>query len=228
MKGLVTEPTLPCERKHYNVERVPNCLHVIMTSNHDQVVRADEFSRRYFVLNVSPARMGDKAYFAAIAQQLEGGGLHDLMDLLMGVDLTGWHPQPVPATEALEEQKAITRTIPYVDQLGQWLAFEAESRGLVPKAADGADYREALGGCELKLHTTSLLAYLGLKGTQGELKDVGAAMRALGFEGPKVFRIGGSTGRGYRIGNDPTGGFVVRRGAQGTTDIELVPDSEPM
>lgn len=225
MKGLVTEPTIPVERKHHNVTRVPNCLHVIMTSNHDQVVRADEFARRFFVLNVSDAWMGQRAKFSAVVADLEAGGYSDLLGCLFARDIAGWNPQPVPNTEALQEQKEITRDIPYLSQLGEYFVNNAVAKEWMSAPTGDVEFRTALAGLPngIKVHTTSLLALLGLKGTQADLKDVGAAMRALGFQGPKPMRVGGKLGKGYRTAEDAIHGYEITRDADGKVhhDVKL-------
>lgn len=221
MKGLVTEPTIPVERKHHNVTRVPNCLHVIMTSNHDQVVNADEFARRYFVLDVTDAWMGQRAKFAAVVADLEAGGYSDLLGCLFARDITGWNPQPVPNTEALQGQKEITGDIPYLSKLGEFFVNDAVSRGWIPVPADDADMKQVIAKLNIKVHTTGLLDWLGLKGTQAELKDVGKAMRALGFQGPKAIRIGDRHGKGYRTSEHALGGYLITRGLDGTLQIDV-------
>lgn len=227
MKGLVTEPTIPVERKHHNVTRVPNRLHIIMTSNHDHVVRADEFARRYFILKVNPAWKGQREKFAAIVVDLEAGGYSDLLGVLLAHDISGWNPQPVPNTEALQEQKAITREIAHRSILGEFFVNDAEARGWMQAPPADADFNAALAGLEIKVHTSSLLALLGLKGTQGDLKDVGVAMRSLGFEGPKNMRVGGKQGRGYRTSEHAAVGYHIVRGAEGQVQISVEQDTPP-
>lgn len=225
MKGLVTEPTIPVERKHHNVTRVPNRLHIIMTSNHDHVVRADEFARRYFILKVNPAWKGQREKFAAIVADLEAGGYSDLLGCLMARDISGWNPQPVPNTEALQEQKEMTRDVPYMSRLGEFFVNDAVARGWMQAPSADADFKAALAEVEVKVHTTSLLALLGLKGGQADLKDVGVAMRALGFQGPKPMRVGGLLGRGYRTSEHATVGYHIFRSDEGQVQISVEVDT---
>jgi hypothetical protein len=74
LKMLITEPELPIEPKGRNVFMVKNMLSNIIASNSNWIVPADLDDRRFFVLDVSDKRVGDGAYFGAIAEQMERGG----------------------------------------------------------------------------------------------------------------------------------------------------------
>lgn len=106
-KGLITEPTIPIERKGKDLEHAENHLHVIMATNNEWAVRAKADARRFAVFDVDGSRKGDHEYFGAlVAQMLHGGGmaamLHDLLTLKLG----GWNPEARrPETRALNEQK---------------------------------------------------------------------------------------------------------------------------
>jgi Mesyanzhinovviridae DNA primase len=74
LKSLITEESLMIEPKGVDPFPVMNCVHLIMSSNAEWVIPAGADARRYFVLNVSDARMQDHRYFAAIIHQMENGG----------------------------------------------------------------------------------------------------------------------------------------------------------
>jgi hypothetical protein len=108
LKGLITEPVLTIEPKGLDVFMIPNRLKILIATNNDWAVPATADERRFFVLDVSDARRGDKAYFSALHQALDEGEaaafLHDLMAMhLDGVDI-----RAVPQTKALAEQKLLS------------------------------------------------------------------------------------------------------------------------
>ena len=93
LKSIITADTIQMERKFGGCRSIPNRLHVIMTTNHDHAVAAGVGDRRFVVLDVSDERAGDKAYFDHLYQDLEEGGTGEFLDLLLSVNLAGWHPR---------------------------------------------------------------------------------------------------------------------------------------
>lgn len=108
LKMLVTEPVIPIERKGRDLIQVPNLLHIIIASNHDWVVPAGMDERRFFVLDIDPARRQDHDYFAAIQNELNAGGRAAFLHDLLHHDLSGVNLRDVPATEALRQQKVLS------------------------------------------------------------------------------------------------------------------------
>lgn len=108
LKGLITEPELPIEGKGVNVIQARNHLHVVMASNDDWVVPAGADERRFAVFEAARLRIGDRAYFNALAKQMENGGRAAMLHELLNRPIENWHPrQDVPDTEALREQKIL-------------------------------------------------------------------------------------------------------------------------
>jgi hypothetical protein len=105
LKSIITEPYLTIEAKYANPIQAPNYLHVIMASNEDWVVPASLKSRRWFMLDVSDARVGDLAYFDAIYRELKQGGYAAMLHELQNRDLSGLNLRKVPVTDALQEQR---------------------------------------------------------------------------------------------------------------------------
>lgn len=106
LKTLVTSQNLVIEGKHVDAKLGRNYTHLILASNDSWVVPAGEDERRYFVLDVSDTCKQDYAYFSAIQQDLDSGGLQNLLDYLLGYDLSAFEVRKVPATDALKDQKA--------------------------------------------------------------------------------------------------------------------------
>jgi hypothetical protein len=73
LQGMITEPTLPIERKGFDLILVPNYLHVVMLAEPGWVIPAGRYERRYGALTVSDGRLGDRAYFNALHQQIARG-----------------------------------------------------------------------------------------------------------------------------------------------------------
>ena len=105
LKSIITDPTIIVERKHGGVYSIPNVLHVMATSNNDWVVPAGDGARRFFVLDVDPARASDRAYFATLYHEAENGGIEALMYYLQRFKLDTVNLRSVPVTDALREQQ---------------------------------------------------------------------------------------------------------------------------
>lgn len=105
-KGLITEPFFAIEPKGVDIYFVPNCTHIICTSNNDWVAPAAATARRFAVFRVSPARMGDGEYFRALFRQMDNGGREAMLFDLLAMELGNWHPRnDIPQTDELAEQK---------------------------------------------------------------------------------------------------------------------------
>jgi Family of unknown function (DUF5906) len=131
LKGLITEPTLPIEGKGQNLVTAPNMLHVIMSSNSDWVVPASHDERRYFVLDASDNRIGNRNYFSAMAQQMQQGGLAAMIYELLHRDLSGFEVRDIPLTDALLDQKKHS-----LDSIDRWWLVVLE-RGFVWRSRYG-------------------------------------------------------------------------------------------
>ena len=118
LQGMITEPTLPIERKGFDLIQVPNFLHVVMLAEPGWVIPAGRFERRYAAIAVSNARRGDKEYFRALHGQIADGGAEAMFYDLARMDLGDWHPREIP--EALlrnpELQKQQSHTLAPLEQ----------------------------------------------------------------------------------------------------------------
>lgn len=115
LKGLITEPTIPIERKGVDLKTVPNMLHVLMASNNDWVVPAGMDERRYFVLKVSDCHAQDHDYFHALTHEMNNGGLSAMLFDLQTMDISNFNVRVIPQTAGLTEQK-----IQSLDPLMNW------------------------------------------------------------------------------------------------------------
>lgn len=105
LKGMLTEPALMIEQKGIDATPWRNRLHVIMAANADWVVPTSHDERRYAIFNVSAAKVGDRAYFRALHEELSGDGLAAMLFDLQRAKLGDWHPRQVIHNEALRLQK---------------------------------------------------------------------------------------------------------------------------
>lgn len=108
LKALITEDLLMLERKGVDAIPGPNFTHILMASNAEWVVPADQDERRYFVLDVSNKKKQNTAYFSKIQSELKSGGYEALLHHLMSLDLTDFNVRKMPKTKALGEQKMLS------------------------------------------------------------------------------------------------------------------------
>jgi hypothetical protein len=111
LKSLIADDVIPIENKFFPTVNAPNRLHVVMLSNHRDVVPADMGEReRYFVLEVSACQQGNGLYFEALCEQMDGDGTAALLWELQHTDLSHFDIRAIPQTKALGEQKLLNMT----------------------------------------------------------------------------------------------------------------------
>ena len=108
LKMLITEPTIPIERKHRDVIVAKNMTHLLIASNEDWIVPAGLDERRFFVLDVSDDHAQDHGYFAQLVEQMDNGGRAAMLYDLLAFDLSTVNLRESPATAALLEQKVLS------------------------------------------------------------------------------------------------------------------------
>lgn len=105
LKGLVTEPHVQIEKKGIDPVTARNRLQILMSSNRDWVVPVSSDERRYFILDVSDKRIGDKTYWEALNTFIDNGGAESFLYHLQHMDLTGFDVRSPPNTSGLDAQK---------------------------------------------------------------------------------------------------------------------------
>jgi phage/plasmid-associated DNA primase len=105
LKDLITSSTITIEAKGVDAIEVPSLCRIALVTNNEWAVPASADERRYFVLDVGEGRMQDRAYFAAIADELDNGGREAFLSLLLQWPLKGVDVGNVPQTDALQRQK---------------------------------------------------------------------------------------------------------------------------
>lgn len=109
LKSMITEARWPIEPKFRRPYWVPNCAHMMFTTNATWAVAAGQHARRYFVLDVDPAKAGDTGYFAALYAQANNGGVEAMLGFLLRLDIRNFSPAAdMPITQALQEQQILS------------------------------------------------------------------------------------------------------------------------
>ncbi len=109
LKTIITEDEILVEPKGVDIMSVPNFMNVAIASNSRFVIPAGPTSRRFFVLDVAEDNLQDTPFFAKIREDLADGGRSHLLHYLLNYDLTGFDVRKFPVTDALREQRAMTR-----------------------------------------------------------------------------------------------------------------------
>jgi hypothetical protein len=119
LQGMITEVTLPIERKGIDLIQVAHYLHVVMLAEPGWVIPAGRYERRYAALAVNDARLGDKSYFRALHRQIIEGGAEAMFHDLREMELGDWHPRDIPEAllcgAALQKQQGFN-----LPPLEQW------------------------------------------------------------------------------------------------------------
>ena len=105
LKGLITEPTLPVERKGIDTVTETNCIQLVTATNELQAAPKDFRDRRWWVLHVSSHRANQHDYFKRIIDEMNHGGREALLAVLQARDLSAFDPRNFPRTAAGDEQQ---------------------------------------------------------------------------------------------------------------------------
>jgi hypothetical protein len=113
LKRLITEPTLTIERKGIDAVKEDNCVHLFMATNEKWSAPVGFNERRFFILNVSDARMQDQHYFEPIYKEMEQGGRAALLHFLLDRKFDRRRLRSAPKTDALREQQDYSLSAEY-------------------------------------------------------------------------------------------------------------------
>jgi hypothetical protein len=154
LKGMVTESTVPIERKFLPLVEEPSALHIIIASNNDWPISIPMDDRRFLVLDVADTERQNDSYFGPLRQELANGGLAAMLHDLLAHNIDEHALRHPPNTKAkrqvmLESLKPIERwwfekllkgtldlTIPSKDDDGKTITVPIDGWELsVPKDA---------------------------------------------------------------------------------------------
>lgn len=115
LKTLVTSNEIFVHPKFVDGFMAPKRFRVIIASNDEHVIRAEEDDRRYLVLDVDAGEHNqDGEYFGAIMDEWNSGGKQALFRWLRGnywrnkLDTGEWDVRDRPQTKALQKQKELS------------------------------------------------------------------------------------------------------------------------
>lgn len=106
LKGLITEPSLMIERKGIDAITQPNYLKILMATNSDWAVPATKDERRFCIMDVSSAHIGNREYFNKLwsmchSKEVQAAFLYAMLN----IDLTDFHTGDIPDSIGLREQR---------------------------------------------------------------------------------------------------------------------------
>lgn len=108
LKSIATEPFIAINPKHQPVREVRSLLRIFAATNADHWKHTERDDRRDFVLRVSEHRQGDKAWWTAVYNEIDGGGVEAMAHELLTLDLSDFDVRAKPSTRAFTEQKVMS------------------------------------------------------------------------------------------------------------------------
>jgi hypothetical protein len=105
LKSLVTEPVIHTNEKHQPARQTHSYHRFFAATNADHLKNTERDDRRDFALRVSESRKGDHAYWQALNQEIDNGGVAAMAYDLLAMDLFGFNVRDKPNTHELLEQK---------------------------------------------------------------------------------------------------------------------------
>lgn len=130
LKAMITDSFRAVEPKGKDIITVRNCSRLIISSNEEWPVACGPDDRRFVFLDVSEVHKQDHAYFKAVYDELDSGGVEALHDHLLKVDIDGWHPRRRPKPRYGADLK-----IRSLDLVGQWW-YDVLETGVVKGGGD--------------------------------------------------------------------------------------------
>jgi hypothetical protein len=128
LKSLITEENIRTEQKNIDNMESRNCVHLIMATNKEWAVAADQDDRRFFVVEIDDKYQTSREYFAPLYAQMENGGYEALMHFLLTYDLAGFDAYSAcPKTTELRKQQDQS-----MDEMSSFLLHALEEGRLSP------------------------------------------------------------------------------------------------
>jgi hypothetical protein len=92
LKSLSTTITTSIEQKGVPTVQLPIALNFFLATNHEDAAHIEEADARYWILEVSPHRVGDADYFKELVAEIETGGREAFMYFLLHLDVKDFIP----------------------------------------------------------------------------------------------------------------------------------------
>ena len=152
LKAMITDSFRAVEPKGKDIITVRNCSRLIISSNEKWPVACGPDDRRFVFLDVSEVHKQDHAYFKAVYDELDSGGVEALHDHFLKVDIDGWHPRQRPKPRYGADVK-----IRSLDLVGQWWNEVLET-GVVTGSVNGLSISQYPWGTEPNVSTDMIVA----------------------------------------------------------------------
>lgn len=210
MKSLITSEYIDTEEKNVNAISIANRLHIVMCTNNDWVIPATKDERRYFMEEVNNKYAQNRIdnisrgiYFKELWGEVYRGGVEAMMNDLLKINLTNWHPRDnIPETEALKKQKLLS--LNYIQQAMRQMLEEGLFPGEYTKlsyklSSEGfCNYLDKLDPMCAKFSSvkkTELLKQLGC--IKGRIPGVGRVQ----WEFPELYKMRENWNKLYWVNN---------------------------
>jgi len=103
LKGMVTESTVPIERKFLPLVEEPSALHIVIASNNEWPISIPPDDRRFMVLDVAETERQNDQYFGPLREELRSGGLAAMLFDLLAYRVDDHALRHPPSTKAKRE-----------------------------------------------------------------------------------------------------------------------------
>jgi hypothetical protein len=114
IKALATTTIMGIEPKGVPIVQCPIAVNLFLATNHEDAAHVEEADARYWILEVSPHRVGDVKYFSDLYAEIESGGREAFMHYLLNLDVKDFIPsRDVPKDNAAKEAMIRNSINPY-------------------------------------------------------------------------------------------------------------------
>jgi hypothetical protein len=139
IKSLSTCTEMGIETKGLPIVNCPVAVNLWLASNHDNAAHIEEHDARYWVLNVSEHRVGDAAYFAALAKEIENGGRDAFAFHLLNLDVSDFIPWRDIKKDNQAKRDMIRESVNPFDAR-KWLEDCCRAERLIGRTNEGGDW----------------------------------------------------------------------------------------
>jgi len=131
LKSLITDDYIMIENKGIDKYRVKNHTNLVMASNNEWIIPADEDARRFNVFEVSEAKKGDFEYFKDLAREIETGGREAMLYDLLHMDISGVNLDHIERNGSLFKQQLRS-----MNSISEYWYHKLQSGYILPEIKD--------------------------------------------------------------------------------------------
>ena len=186
LKDLITSDEINIEHKGQQPRKLRNCMHILMATNNEDVLKVEVSDRRTVIVHSSSEKLGDVAYFDMVAQWMEqASNVRGFYNYLMTRDISNVRFQHQRPKTALYEKCKID-SLPLI------------TKWLIERVKD-VDIEEPITTSQAPQERETFRNWAKLNGARDAIfKDQGITLKLkeLGVETGDTVRIG--TQRAYR------------------------------